>query len=193
VNEKILPLPAIRFAGFRRRAAPYHSAEAFSQLFESAHLSVFRYIYGLTGGPTQEVEDLTAEVFLKAWTARDSFEGSAEAALGWLLLIAKRLVIDAYRKRERQKTEPGIEDLIVAAPDASIEEQTITAEQIEILWSLLQDLPDDPREMLVLRYMLGWRVNRIAAHFGIVENTVSVTLRRTISRLQRDWPQEKKS
>lgn len=193
MNEKILPLPAIRFAGLRRRTAPYYSAEAFSQLFESAHLSVFRYIYGLTGGPAQEVEDLTAEVFLKAWTARDTFEGSTDAALGWLLLIAKRLVIDAYRKRERQKTEPGIEDLIVAAPDSSPEEQAVTAEQVGILWGMLQELPDDQREMLVLRYLLGWRVNRIAAHFNLAENTVSVMLRRTISRLQREWPQESQS
>jgi DNA-directed RNA polymerase specialized sigma24 family protein len=37
--------------------------------------------------------------------------------------------------------------------------------------------------MLVLRYLVGWRINRIAEHLGVPENTVSVTLRRVIDRL----------
>jgi RNA polymerase sigma-70 factor (ECF subfamily) len=44
---------------------------------------VFRYIYGLSGGPLQEAEDLTAETYARAWKTRQSFSGNEEAALGW--------------------------------------------------------------------------------------------------------------
>jgi RNA polymerase sigma-70 factor, ECF subfamily len=67
----------------------------------------------------------------------------------------------------------------------------ITREQIAILWRLLGTLPEDTREMLVLRYILGWQVKQIASHLDRNENNVSVTIRRALKSLQRDWPQEK--
>lgn len=44
--------------------------------------------------------------------------------------------------------------------------------------------------MIVLRYVLGWPVKRIAEHLDMLENTVSVNLRRILQRMQRDWPEE---
>jgi DNA-directed RNA polymerase specialized sigma24 family protein len=38
--------------------------------------------------------------------------------------------------------------------------------------------------------MLGWPVKRIGEHLGLLENTVSVTLRRTLQRMRERWPQE---
>ncbi len=43
--------------------------------------------------------------------------------------------------------------------------------------------------MLVLRYLLSWRVDQIAEYLEIPENTVSVTIHRTLERLQQHWPQ----
>jgi DNA-directed RNA polymerase specialized sigma24 family protein len=44
--------------------------------------------------------------------------------------------------------------------------------------------------MVVLRYVLDWRVKRVAQHMGLAENTVSVTLRRALARLRQAWPEE---
>lgn len=163
--------------------------EEFAALYARAHVIVFRYVYGLCGGPWQEVEDLTAETFLRAWRAHGRFEGNEEAAVGWLLQIARRQVIDAYRRRRLGHDDRELILEYIPAPDAGPEEQAQARERWGILWRLLAELPDDQREMLVLRYMLGWRVNRIARHFGLAENTVSVTLRRVLQRLRRAWPQ----
>jgi RNA polymerase sigma factor (sigma-70 family) len=73
----------------------------------------------------------------------------------------------------------------------ALEVDVITREQIAILWMLLSTLPDEVREMLVLRYILGWQVKQIAGHLALNENNVSVTIRRALKSLQRDWPQEK--
>ena len=53
---------------------------------------------------------------------------------------------------------------------------------------MLDSLPDDTREMLVLRYMLSWQVKQIAAHLDMKENNVSVRIRRALSRLK-NWNQ----
>lgn len=163
---------------------------AFSALYDRTYLIVFRYVYGLCGGPAQDVEDLTAETYLRAWRARESFTGDGEAAAGWLLQIARRLVIDAYRRRRARPDGDAEPPEFVAAPDAGPEEETQAREQWRALWQLLAGLSPDQREMLVLRYMLGWRVNRIARHFGLAENTVSVTIRRVLGRLRKAWVKE---
>ena len=165
---------------------------AFSALYDRTYLIVFRYVYGLCGGPAQDVEDITAETYLRAWRARESFTGDGEAATGWLLQIARRLVIDAYRRRSARPDGNEAPPEFVAAPDAGPEEEAQAREQWRALWRLLAGLPPDQREMLVLRYMLGWRVNRIARHFGLAENTVSVTIRRVLGRLRKAWPKEER-
>jgi RNA polymerase sigma-70 factor (ECF subfamily) len=167
----------------RQNNSPIASPSNFRDLYELNRLPVFRYIYGLTGGPQDDVEDLTAETFLRAWKARHSFEGGSDSATGWLIRIAKRLVIDAYRR-----TLPTARDLTAELPsDLTPEQAAIADEQRKFLFALLADLPEEQREIIVLRYMLGWRVNDIALHVGITENNASVTIHRTLAKLREKW------
>jgi RNA polymerase sigma-70 factor, ECF subfamily len=178
-----------KYAKLFGRTAPLRTAEAFSNLFERAHLLVYRYLYGLRGGPAEEVEDLTAETFMRAWNARERFEGDEGAAVGWLLKIARRLSIDTYRRQKVRGVTEDLEWVVATTPDSGPEDLALASEQHRTLWALLNDLPLEQREMLVLRYLLGWRVTCIAEHLGLAENTVSVTIRRTLICLQREWPQ----
>jgi RNA polymerase sigma-70 factor (ECF subfamily) len=165
------------------------NADVFARLYEDTHLIVFRYIYGLMGGPLQEVEDLTAETYARAWKAHHRFTGDEQAALGWLLQIARNLVIDLSRRRKTQDTDENISIELLVDPAQVPETDVITREQIAILWKLLGMLNTDVREMLVLRYILGWQVRQIARYLGKNENTVTVTIKRALTNLHRDWPQ----
>jgi len=166
------------------------NAESFQRLYIRNHLVVFRFIFGLCGGPTEEVEDLTADTFARAWKSRHSFSGSEQAALGWLLKIARNLVIDAHRRQKIRGFTQDIEKHIVPDDELGPEELTQIREQANTLWSLLRTLSDQQREILVLRYILGWRVQEIGIHLGMKENTISVYIRRAIQRLRQDWPPE---
>ena len=170
------------------RHTPIAEAEAFAELYQRTHLVVFRYIYGLNSGPQQEVEDLTAETFMRAWKARQRFTGAEEAALSWLLKIARNLVIDTHRRTKVRGEETNLIDALLIAPDASPEEQVARHEQFNTLWVIIHNLQPQHREIIVLRYVLGWSVKRIAAHLNMLENTTSVNLRRILQRMQRDWP-----
>lgn len=171
-----------------KRPPPLATDDAFAALYAHTHVRVFRYIYGLHGGTATEAEDLVAETFLRAWQARHRFQGDDAAALGWLLQIARRLVIDAQRRQHHRDHAPAyvLDDLITneEPPD----EHTIRRDQLRLLQAQLARLPDDQREVVVLRYLVGWRVNDIAAHLEVKENNVSVTIRRALARLRRDWP-----
>jgi RNA polymerase sigma-70 factor (ECF subfamily) len=119
-------------------------------MYEHNHSSVFRYIYSLSGGPSDDAEDLTAETFIRAWKARHRFDGDMDSAIGWLLGIARRLTIDDYRRKLVRKT--------VSLPSAleansTTEEDVLVLQQQQQLLHLLKNLPVDQREILVLRYM----------------------------------------
>jgi RNA polymerase sigma factor (sigma-70 family) len=60
-------------------------------------------------------------------------------------------------------------------------------EQLVHLWKALLGLPYDRREMLVLRYMLGWQVKQIAELLDMEENTVSVYIRRSLVQIRHNW------
>lgn len=166
----------------------FPDADAFTRLYEETHLVVFRYIYGLSGGPLQEVEDLTAEAYARAWKTRQQFDGDEGAALGWLLRIARNLAIDLSRRRKVRDVDEDILVEYLADPNLVPELDVITREQIATLWRMLGTLAGDAREVLVLRYILGWQVKQVAHYLEMNENNVSVTIRRTLKRLQRDWP-----
>jgi RNA polymerase sigma-70 factor (ECF subfamily) len=165
------------------------NADAFTYLYEETLLIVFRYVYGLTGGPLEEAEDSTAETYARAWKTRQHFNGDQQAALGWLLRIARNLAIDLSRRRKVRNIDENVPVELLVAPNLSPEIDVITREQITLLWQMLDTLSDDVREMLVLRYILGWQVRQIAIYLGINENNVTVTIRRTLKNLQREWPQ----
>lgn len=166
------------------------NADIFTRLYEETYLIVFRYVYGLSGGPLQEAEDLTAETYARAWKTRQTFTGDGQAALGWLLRIARNLAIDLSRHRKVRDIDENVPVEVLADANGIPEIDVITREQIAILWRMLGTLPEDVREILVLRYILGWQVKQIAAHLGTNENNVSVTIRRALKSLRNAWPTE---
>jgi RNA polymerase sigma-70 factor (ECF subfamily) len=173
--------------------SPLQDSESFSYLFAHTHLIIFRFIFGLHGGPSEEVEDLTSDTFSRAWKGRYQFSGDEQDALCWLFTIARHLVIDAHRKKKNAQIK-SIErldevslDAMFSSSELSLEDQVTKREQFTHLWEALQILPDDRREMIVLRYMLGWQVKEIAKYLRMEENTVSVYIRRSLGQIRRNW------
>lgn len=101
--------------------------------------------------------------------------------------IARNLVIDDIR-RLQQRPEAALDDTgDLLSSDPPPEARVIAEEQRQALLRMLQELSAEPREILVLRYLVGWRVNQIARYLGIPENSVSVSIHRSLERMKRRW------
>ena len=168
---------------FRQTNSSIASPANFRALYELNCLPVFRYTYALTGGSQADAEDLTAETFLRAWKARHQFQGEMDVAIGWLIGIAKRLVVDNYRRKVRASRDQHADVQSEPTP----EQAAVQDEQQKLLLHLVANLPDEQREIIVLRYLLGWRVKDIARHMSTSENKISVSIHRTLSKLREQW------
>ncbi|SFW76051.1 RNA polymerase subunit sigma-70 [Amycolatopsis australiensis] len=160
----------------------------FEALVERHRREIQVHCYRMLGSLT-EAEDLTQETFLRAWKARDRFEGRAGVRT-WLYRIATNACLDVLARRPRRVLpdqlgpsgqpagpleaadlpwlEPYPDRLLdVPGPDAAVVER----ETIELAYlAALQYLPPRQRAALVLRDVLGWSAKDTA---GLLETSVA--------------------
>jgi RNA polymerase sigma-70 factor (ECF subfamily) len=164
--------------------------EAFGALYNRTYLTIFRFLFCMLSGDREEAEDITCETYIRAWKNRHHFHGNEDDALRWLFTISRHLVIDAHRWKKRHAKAQDVsldedqEAILFSSLDDSLEKQLTDREQFTCLWKALQSLPDNRRELVVLRYILGWQVKEIATYMRKKENTVSVNIRRCMDELR---------
>src|ERR1035437_2388204 len=88
--------------------------DAFEALYRQRYRDIYRYVLMMLRR-TEDAEDVAGEVFQKAYAAWGSGHGPTGQPLPWLLLIARRLVIDRSRRGERVALVP------LAAPHPHLE------------------------------------------------------------------------
>lgn len=175
----------------RRLQRPTRAAEAAASIevvYVRHYRSVFRYALGLTRS-TDEAEDITAETFeraVRAWDARAPVNG---AELPWLLLTARRLATDRWRRLRRstalarQRGAAGMAGGHAAAhtPDAG-EART----EFWLWFHALSDvLSPRQREALLLRYQRDLSDEDIGQVMGISASGVRSLVSRALEILRR--------
>ncbi|MFJ1968876.1 sigma-70 family RNA polymerase sigma factor [Streptomyces sp. NPDC087903] len=133
-------------------AARGGDADAVEHFVRALHRDVLRYVAHLCADP-QAVDDLAQDTFLRALGSLHLFEGRSSAR-AWLLSIARRAVIDGYR---RTAARPRLCD----APDWQLAVEHAQPRGLPgfddgvVLLDLLATLPDERREAFVLTQLLG--------------------------------------
>lgn len=116
---------------------------------------VFRYVSAFVRPPA-EAEDVTMEVFYAAFTSLGKLRRKDDPRL-WLLGIARRKVADSLRKRYRRHEEQ------LAASTAS---ENPDIDGVVVLAQVLDQLPKDQSEALVLKYVTGLSIDEIGVALG---------------------------
>lgn len=114
----------------------------------------------------READDLTQETYLRMMGALPRFERRSSFQT-WLLVIARRVVVDHIRARERRPA-------VVADPDWSEVADRAGSDQTGVseLYLLLAGLAPERREALVLTQLLGLSYAEVAEVCGIPVGTV---------------------
>lgn len=145
---------------------------AFGCLIEAYQGPVFNLAYRMLNN-TGEAEEAAQEAFVRAYTRLDSYDPAHKFST-WMLSITSNYCIDVIRKRraimlsldEPLPPHPALHSDRAAGPEA----QTLMNEQQQMVQTLLQELPDDYRQTVVLRYWHDLSYEEIA---DLMHTTVS--------------------
>ncbi len=140
----------------------------------------FRYRVG--DGPL--AEDLTSETFERAWRNRARYRHDLSAFSTWLFTIARRIVIDHYRK---PRLEMPLDDLPYLPAEINPEDAAFQQADFARLSALLSRLEDRDRELVALKYGAGLTNRTIAGLTGLSESNVAVILHRVVQTLRQQW------
>jgi RNA polymerase sigma-70 factor (ECF subfamily) len=152
----------------------------FTTLYENHYLVIFRYVL-VSAGPG--AEDLVAETFQKAYFAWRRDSRRVENPRAWLLTIARRVVIDAARRRGRRPVQNLTNDPM--APDVLEARETW-------MWfeAVTRDLPERARDALYLRFAGGLSGNEIGLALGMSASGVRTLIARALDAIRQRESEE---
>ncbi|HEX3771622.1 MAG TPA: RNA polymerase sigma factor [Polyangiaceae bacterium] len=140
-------------------------------------------------------EEVVQDAFVRVVLNAAEFRHAAKFTT-WLYTIARNLCIDASRKRalrnhpsldESRRDDDGDGPTLgerTADGRANVERAAVAVEIRERLTAAVDDLPDEQREVFLLREVSNVPFRDIAAIVGVPENTVKSRMRYALERLQ---------
>jgi RNA polymerase sigma-70 factor (ECF subfamily) len=152
----------------RLRPARSQADEDFRALVEEHGPAIRAYLRGKVGD-AGKAEDLTQEVFLRAWRHAGRYDQARADLRGWLYAIARNLVIDSYRAEGARPRAVAGDDVLVALPAPDELDAAVGA------WAMadaLRRLTQDHRDVLLCLYYRRWSLAETAAHLGVPVGTV---------------------
>lgn len=159
-----------------------HDARAYAELYDRFVEKIFKYIYYKVGSKS-DAEDLTAQVFLKAWEAIGKYRLTERPFSAWLYRIAHNLVVDHFRMRREavpiddvtriDEKEPDLEDLT---------QRHLTAETLQ---RAIRRLTSDQQQVIILRFLEGYTTEEVARIMGKGQGAVRTLQHRALAGLAR--------
>lgn len=164
-------------------------SEAFGQLYDHYHISVYRFLYYRVGS-VPLAEDLAGETFFRALRSMDSFRWQGRDFGAWLMTIARNLATDHF-KAGRTRLESTTEDMSTLDSATEGPEGAVLATLTnEALLEALSGLPTEQRECLVLRFLQGLSIAETAEVLGRSAGAVKQLQLRAVRNLARTLPEE---
>jgi RNA polymerase sigma-70 factor, ECF subfamily len=158
--------------------------QEFTDLYRAHLRDVYSYAYYRIGNH-HDAEDLTEQTFLQAYRhfERAQRESNGRPLRPWLIRIAHNLAANYYRDRSR-RPQTAIEDASVLSAPHDTETLVEGREQLQQIIDGVQELPDDRREALIMRFALGMDNREIARALGRTDGATKVLLHRATRQLE---------
>lgn len=164
----------------------------FIEIYERESDTIFRFCMTRTSNLDQSL-DITQETFLRLWKAFINGK-KIESIKPFLFKIARRLIIDWYRKKKSE----SLEALITGG---SFSEKELPSNQLltdsdlsaegRYLLRAIENLSPVYREVIYLRFVEGLLPDQIGKILEISPNTASARISRGLSELRRNTGYEK--
>jgi RNA polymerase sigma-70 factor (ECF subfamily) len=166
-----VPADAVRLDAARRG-----DRTAFASIYEELYPKVYRFAY-FHSHSAADAEDAAAEAFLRALEHIRGFRGTADQFPGWVMRIARNVIID--RARSTRRTAQMVADPV--GPDPATD-----ADDRVVLRQALGRLREEQRSVLVLRFLVGLSAREVGAAMAKTEGAVEQLQHRGLASLARE-------
>jgi RNA polymerase sigma-70 factor (ECF subfamily) len=165
--------------------------EAIAQLYDRFSPLVYKVAWQFH--PSQaEAEDAVQEIFVRLWQTADRFDPRRAKLVTWVMLIARRHLIDRLRRNSaRPAMTPFEVDLTStersAGPDQKPQKEELNAR----LMKRIAELPELQRTVIERAYLQGYTLREVSEQLGAPLGTIKSALSRGLARLREraagDW------
>ena len=158
--------------------------DAFGELYERHLTAVYRFLYARLDN-RMDAEDFSEEVFLRAWNSMAKYSERGIPFRAFLLIVARNVLIDHYRRNGRAPQRVSIEDMQISdlAPDPG--EISSTNSKHQELRRALEGLRDDYQEVLVHRFLNDLSPNETAKVMKRSTGAVRVLQHRALAAVRK--------
>ncbi len=151
---------------------------AFGEVYDIWASKVYRFTF-VKVKDAATAEDLTSDIFLKAWQRLHQYQEQSGVTFGqWLYTVARNTVIDYYRTNK--STEISFEDI---AETASLEGNE-AVQEIGELEAALSKLPADYEKVIRLRFVEQLPIARVAQIMKKKEENIRAITSRALKKLK---------
>jgi RNA polymerase sigma-70 factor, ECF subfamily len=154
---------------------------AFGELYTAYSDSIYRFVY-LRVEDQQTAEDISANVFLKAWEKLEAYQPRGVPFRAWLFRIARNAVIDHYRTR---KEVAPLEAVVNTFDESvlSVSENVSTRIEAQKVLREMEQLTEDQRNVLTLKLVHGLDTQEVAKALGKRQGAVRALQMRGLQAL----------
>jgi RNA polymerase sigma-70 factor (ECF subfamily) len=131
----------------------------------------------------EDAEDAVQEIFVEIWRHAGKFDPEVASEATYITMIARRRLIDRYRRRRRDLDTASLKDEVVAS-DAGHERQTEISDEAAHARQYMQQLRPEERQVLELSINHGLSQSEIAQATDLPLGTVKTHARRGLIRLR---------
>ena len=161
--------------------------EAFGELYGIYLDRIYRYVFYQVNDK-MTAEDITEEVFVKAWKAIGSCKGKSKTFSAWLYRIAHNHLINTLRNM-RKCTSIEKENLAdVSDPKLEVE----TALERKELLETINCLPQNQKQVIILKFIEGFDSREIGKILGKREGAIRILQMRALMVLRQKLCSESK-
>jgi RNA polymerase sigma-70 factor (ECF subfamily) len=161
----------------------------FGELYKRYHGRIHSYLRARVYSDDDAV-DLTAQVFLQAFKALPKYRSRGAPFAAWLFRIARNVATDAYRRRRGTVSLDAAPESEHPAHEEDPEAVALRREQVTRIGALVAELPENKREVVLLRFAAGLTLREIAAIIGKRESTVHHHLQAALKILKERFREE---
>lgn len=153
----------------------------FERFYTTYMTRIYKFVYFRVGGNRALAQDLTQDVFMKAYEAFDRYDPSV-SQVSWIYTIARNHLVNHHAK-----TRPGvdleeIEGTLLASEDAR--ERFATRHDEKVLLEALNSLSKEDAELVRRKYLEGWSFEDLEQMMGKTSGALRVQASRALKKLK---------